>query len=154
MKSILISAAAVAVAGPACAQSIALKPLVDLRTRYETVDQTGVADTGNALTLRLRGGLQLSSGPWSVLAEGQGTLAAVDHYFDGLHVDATHPLVADPQNIALYRAQLQYHGKALTITAGRQRIALDDERFVGAVNFRDNGQTFDAVRAEVTPIAG
>ncbi|NIJ09297.1 hypothetical protein FHS31_002929 [Sphingomonas vulcanisoli] len=154
MKPILLSAAALAVAGPACAQSIALNPLVDLRTRYESVDQTGVADKAEALTLRLRGGLQASSGPWSVLVEGQGTLAAVNHYFDGLHVDAAHPLVADPQTIALYRAQLQYRSKALTITAGRQRIVLDDERFVGAVNFRDNGQTFDAVRAEITPIAG
>ncbi|HWT43773.1 MAG TPA: hypothetical protein VN152_14085, partial [Sphingopyxis sp.] len=64
------------------------------------------------------------------------------------------PLVADPQNIALARAQLHYASPAFAVTAGRQRIALDDERFVGAVPFRQNGQSFDAVRAEVTPVKG
>ncbi len=53
----------------------------------------------------------------------------------GSHGAATRPLVADPQNIALYRAQLQYRTKALAVTAGRQRIALDDERFVGIGRF-------------------
>ena len=60
------------------------------------------------------------------------------------------PLIADPENIALYRAQIQYKSKAVALTAGRQRIALDDERFVGNVAFRQNAQTFDAVRLEWT----
>lgn len=40
------------------------------------------------------------------------------------------------------------------MTAGRQRIALDDERLVGNVGFRNNAQTFDAVRAELAPLKG
>jgi len=84
----------------------------------------------------------------------QGTLALVDDYYDGLHGAATRPIVADPNNVALYVAQIQYKTKMVALTGGRQKIALDDERFVGNVAFRDNGQTFDAVRAELTPAKG
>jgi hypothetical protein len=85
---------------------------------------------------------------------GQGTLAVIDRYYDGVNGAATRPIVADPENIALYIAQFQYKTKAVTLTGGRQKIVLDDERFVGNVAFRDNAQTFDAVRAEVTPAKG
>ncbi|WP_156680807.1 alginate export family protein [Sphingomonas profundi] len=149
----LLPAAAMVAAGPACAQGITLKPLVDARLRYETVDQDGLVRNADALTLRVRGGLSAATGHWSAIVEGQGTLGIVNDYNDGLHGPADRPIVADPQDIALYRAQIQYKSKALTVTAGRQRIALDDERFVGIVNFRQNGQTYDAVRVELTPLA-
>ncbi len=153
MRNLLATTAALAVAGPAYAQDIKLAPLIDGRVRYEHVDQEGIARDADALTIRVRAGVQATSGPWSALVEAQGTLAAVNDYYDGVQGIATRPLVADPENIALYRAQLQYRTKALAVTAGRQRIVLDDERFVGNVAFRDNAQTFDAVRAEVTPVA-
>lgn len=137
----------------AAAQTIVVKPLVDARLRYEDVDQTGIAAKADALTIRVRAGVQATSGPWSALVEAQGNLAIDGNYYDGVNGAATRPLVADPQNIALYRAQLQYKTKALAITAGRQRITLDDERYVGAANFRQNGQTFDAVRVEWTGVA-
>lgn len=139
-------------AAPAAAQNITLKPLIDARVRYEHVDQDPLAKQADAVTVRVRAGVEASAGHWAALVEGQGTLGIDNDYFDGLHPPALRPLVADPQNIALYRAQLQYRSKPLTLTAGRQKIALDDERFVGAIAFRQNGQTFDAVRAEVTAI--
>lgn len=144
----------IAVATPAAAQTVQLKALFDARLRYEHVDQDGLVQKADAATARVRAGVEAKTGALSALVEGQGTLALVGEYYDGLHGAVTRPLVADPENVALYRAQLQYKSKPLTLTAGRQRIALDDERFVGAVNFRQNGQTFDAVRAEVTPLAG
>ncbi len=154
MRVIFTTAAALAVAGPACAQDIAVKPLIEARTRYEHVDQDGLAQTADAWTLRVRAGAELHRGPWAVLGEAQGNLALVGDYYDGLHGAATRPLVADPQDVAIYRAQLQYRTRPLTVTAGRQRIALDDERFVGNVGFRNNAQTFDAVRGEVVPLKG
>ena len=141
-------------ATPALAQDIKLKPLAEARLRYENVDQAGLPDDAEAMTIRARAGIQASNGPLTATVEAQGTLAVVGDYYDGLHGAATRPLVADPQNIALYLAQLQYKTKALAVTVGRQRIALDDERFVGAVPFRDNGQTFDAARIEWTGIKG
>jgi len=148
MKKLLAAAAALAVAGPGYAQTIKLKPLVDARIRNETVHQDGLATDSDALTVRLRAGVEADAGPWSALVEAQGTLAPVDHYYDGLNGAATRPLIGDPENIALYRAQLRYKKGGFAVTAGRQRITLDDERFVGAANFRNDGQTFDAVRVE------
>ncbi|ATY31670.1 alginate export family protein [Sphingomonas psychrotolerans] len=152
MRSMLLAGAALAAAAPACAQDI--KPLVEARARYEHVEQDGFAEDAEALTLRVRAGVQASTGPWTALVEAQGTMAVVDDFYDGLHGSATRPLVADPENVALYRAQLQYKTKAFAATAGRQRIALEDERFVGNGPFRQNAQTFDAVRVELTPIKG
>jgi len=155
MRYALFAAAPLAAAGPVCAQTVSLKPLVDARLRYETVEQDGLADpNADAMTMRLRGGLQATSGAWSALAEGQGTLALADSYYDGIHGVATRPIIADPENIALYRAQIQYKSKLAILTAGRQKISLEDERFVGNVGFRDNAQTFDAVRAELMPAKG
>lgn len=155
MKYLFASAAALAVAGPACAQQISLKPVAEARLRYEHADQEGLAEEkSDALTIRARAGVTASSGALSATLVGQGTLAIIDDYYDGVNGAATRPIVADPENVALYIAQLQYSSKALTLTGGRQKIALDDERFVGNVAFRDNAQTFDAVRAELTPAKG
>jgi hypothetical protein len=159
MKNITKAAAVLVVGGVACAgsaqaQDITVKPVAEARVRYEHVDQDGIAAKADALTVRVRGGAQATSGALSATVVAQGNLAVVDDYYDGVNGAATRPLVADPQNIALYIAQLQYKAKGVTLTAGRQKIALDDERFVGNVAFRDNAQTFDAVRAEVTPAKG
>lgn len=137
---------------PAAAQT--MKPLAEARLRYEQADQTGLADDSDALTLRVRAGFQASHGPFTALVEAQGNLAIAGDHYDGLHGAATRPLIADPQNVALYRAQMALKLPFATLTAGRQRIGLDDERFVGNAAFRQNAQTFDAVRAEVTPLKG
>lgn len=139
-------------ATPAVAQTVTLAPVVDARLRYEMVDQDAIAINADALTMRLRAGVQTSSGRWSALAVAQGNLAIVSNYYDGLHGSATRPLVADPQSVGLYLAQVQYRTPAIAITAGRQRIALDDERFVGNAPFRQNAQTYDAVRIEWTAV--
>ena len=113
-------------ATPATAQTVTLKPLIDARLRYEQVEQDGLTLDAEAVTLRVRAGVQAGHGP----------------------------LIADPENVAIHRAQIALKLPVVTLTAGRQRIALDDERFVGAVGFRQNGQSFDAVRAEVAPVKG
>ena len=154
MTRTLILLLALAPAGVAHAQNVTLKPIGEARLRYESVDQNGLAAAADALTLRVRAGVEAKAGRWSALVEGQGNLALVDDYFDGLRGAATRPLVADPDNVALARAQLRYASPAFAVTAGRQRLAYDDERFVGSVGFRQNGQSFDAVRAEITPAKG
>ena len=116
MKYLLASAAVLAVAGPACAQTISLKPVAEGRLRYEHADQEGLPEEkADALTVRARAGLTASSGALSATIVGQGTLALVDDYYDGVNGAATRPIVADPENIALYIAQLQYKTKVLTL---------------------------------------
>ncbi|HEV7290499.1 hypothetical protein [Sphingomonas sp.] len=139
-------------ATPATGQT--LKPLIDARLRYEQVEQDGLPLDAQAVTLRVRAGVQASLGPLTALVEAQGNLAIVDDRFDGLSGSAARPLIADPETVAIHRAQLALKLPVVTLTAGRQRITLDDERFVGAVGFRQNGQSFDAVRAEATPVKG
>lgn len=126
-----------------------LEPIADARLRLELVDQDGLAEDAEALTLRLRAGAQWRSGDWSILGEAEGVAALSEHYDSGLNGKTQYPVVADPENIELNRLQLQYRGlPKSTITLGRQRINLEDQRFVGAVGWRQNEQTFDAVRLE------
>lgn len=127
--------------------------MVDARLRYEEVRQDRIEQPAEALTMRIRAGASATSGHFAALVEAQGTLAISDRYDDTVSGPSRYGAVGDPENIALYRAQLQYSSPALTLTGGRQRIALDDERFVGPANWRQNGRSFDAARMEwaVTP---
>ncbi len=131
--------------GPAVAQ-VTVKPLIDARIRYEQVDQADLPRGSDALTARFRAGAEATRGPWSALVEGEGTLAIVDRYNDGLNGRAHRPLIADPESLELNRAQLRYIGSGGSATFGRQRIDLLDQRFVGSAPFRQNEQTFDAAR--------
>jgi hypothetical protein len=133
--------------------NITIDPIVDGRLRWENVEQP--AAEADAVTLRLRAGAEFRhvSG-LSLLAEGEGTLAVGDNYNGFPFAIASSQrrpsfsTVADPQTVELNRLQLQYKGKAATVTLGRQRINLDDQRWVGSVLWRQNEQTFDAARGE------
>jgi Alginate export len=165
MKSFAMSAAALlaattcqpALAAPGdpvkVSDSLTLDPLIDARLRYEGVDTPAL--DADAVTLRVRAGAELKHGSGlAVLAEAEGTLALVKDYnaFPFAIIDSQRRLgfavIPDPMNVELNRLQVQYKSKPLTVTLGRQRINLDDQRFVGAVGWRQNEQTFDALRAE------
>ncbi|WP_306812540.1 alginate export family protein [Sphingobium sp. CFD-2] len=142
-----------AIAAPALAQDVVFKPIVEARLRYETVDQAGPAPLSSSrdahsVTMRLRAGGEVSKGPWAFLAEAEGTLAIDEDYNSGVNGKTLYPIVADPETVEANRVQIQYRTKPLVVTVGRQRINLDDQRFVGSVAWRQNEQTFDAVRIE------
>jgi hypothetical protein len=142
-----VVAAGLLTPGAAYAQDI--KPIIDARLRYEAADQDGFALDARALTFRLRAGAELKSGDWSLLAEAEAVAPLSEHYDSGLNGRTQYPLVADPENIELNRFQLQYGGLSKTlVTLGRQRINVDDQRFVGSSGWRQNEQTFDAARLE------
>lgn len=153
LKMLLSASAVATTATPALAQDITFKPIIEGRLRYETVDQDGPlpltsSRDADAVTMRMRAGGELSSGPFSFLAEAEGTLAIDEGYNSGVNGKALYPIVPDPETVEVNRVQLQYKTKPLVVTVGRQRINLDDQRFVGSVAWRQNEQTFDAVRAE------
>lgn len=122
--------------------------LFESRLRYEGVSQDGL-DDATALTLRARLGWQ--SPEWSgfrLLAEGEAVAALVDDYNDTIHGPVNYPVVADPEAFELNRLQVAWTGLPDTeVILGRQRIVLGTARFVGNVGFRQNEQTFDAVKA-------
>ena len=130
-----------------------LQPILDARLRYEGVDQPGLE--ADAVTLRLRAGIEGKSGPFTILAEAEGTAAPVDSYnafpfpiAGESQRRSGYAAIADPENLELNRLQLQYKSGTDALTIGRQRINLDDQRWVGSVGWRQNEQTFDAVRGE------
>lgn len=134
-------------AAPAAVSPPAAGFLFDSRLRYEDVSQDGL-DDATALTLRARFGWQSSvrSG-FRFLVEGEGVTAFVDDYNDTIHGPVTHPVVADPEAFELNRLQVTWTGAPDTeVVLGRQRIVLGTARFIGNVGFRQNEQTFDAVK--------
>lgn len=134
-------------ATPAAAQE--MKPILDARLRHETVEQDGFARDAHAATLRLRAGFEFKRGDFAIPAESDATLALDERYNSTVNRRTQYPTVADPENVEINRLQLQYRGLVnTTLTLGRQRITLDDQRFVGNVGWRQNEQTFDAARIE------
>lgn len=136
---------------------VTFDPIFDARLRWEDVSQpTTTIKTADAVTMRIRAGFELkdASTHLSLLAEAAGNLA-FNGQFNAFPYALTtqqrrpqYATIADPDNVALNRLQLQYRTKDLGLTVGRQRINLDDERWVGSVGWRQNEQTFNAVRGE------
>jgi hypothetical protein len=126
------------------------RPLVDVRLRYEDVEQTGIVENAHAETLRARlGALTGKFLDTQLLAEGEAMMRFDrDYRPDNAVASYTrYPVVADPENYGLNRlALINTSLPQTTITVGRQRIILDDQRFVGNSNWRQNEVTFDAVR--------
>lgn len=126
-------------------------PILEVRARFEGVDQAGRPDDAEALTLRSRLGWQ--TGKWNglqVLVEFEDVRALSDDRYDSaLNGRTTYAQVFDPEVTELNRAQLVWTpSKDYTITLGRQRMNLDDQRFVGGVAWRQDEQTFDALRVD------
>jgi len=121
---------------------------IDTNYRYENVDQDqGVAKTANANTLRTR--LGLLSPVFHGLqgyVEYEGTHALQSDYNNGRGNKPGYSTVADPGYNELNQMWLSYAGVPDTvIKGGRQRIKLDDDRFIGNVGWRQLETTFDSV---------
>ena len=124
------------------------KPIVDLRLRYEEVEQEPIASDANAVTLRARLGVETGKA-WNtaLLVEGDFVWPLATDYNSTTNGKTQFPVVADPESRELNRLQLTNTSIVdTTITLGRQRIVLDDHRFVGNVGWRQNEQTYDGVR--------
>jgi hypothetical protein len=134
----------------------ASKALFNARLRYEAVSQDGVALDADALTYRLRAGF-VTGKLWdtALLVEFEHIDSLNGAFNSTLNGMTQFPVVADPSATELNRLQLANTSLPdTTITLGRQRIKLDDDRFVGNVGWRQNEQTFDALRLENTSLKG
>lgn len=136
--------------GPLASAIRATKPIFDARLRTEDVDQAGLAHDANATTLRAHLGFETGKA-WntSLLVEGEAVVPFEDDYRPDPLVPekVTYPVVPDPETYEVNRFQLVNTSiPGTTLTLGRQRILLDDQRFVGNVGWRQNEQTFDALR--------
>ncbi|RME68290.1 MAG: hypothetical protein D6782_01345, partial [Alphaproteobacteria bacterium] len=132
------------------------KPVLAARLRYEGVDQDGIARNADALTLRVRAGLVTGAVADTQLGFDFEWIESINGDFNSTTNGRTQfPVVADPQDVELNQLYLQNKSlPATTITLGRQRVTLDDHRFIGNVGWRQNEQTYDAVRLSNTALAG
>ena len=122
----------------------------DARLRYHTVDQDSFEQSAEALSLRIKLGLEVNLFENSTaLIEFEGSENFIEDFNDNLNGQIGRPIISDPSSFEINRLQFQTDLVAGTrLTLGRQTIALDDWRFIGHWNFRQNEQTFDAARIE------
>ncbi len=117
-----------------------------LRTRFEDVDQDGV-ESSSALTQKTR--LTFKSGTFnnmSFLLEMDDTTAITEvDYNDGTGINPGTAVIADPEGTEVNQVYLSYMMGGTEARYGRQRILLDNQRFVGGVGWRQNEQTYDAL---------
>jgi len=132
----------------AAAEEAEGKLLFESRLRYESVDQEGVAKDADAATVRARVGWESPKvGDFRMLVEGEVIAALIDDYSDPVNPDPLRPTVADSPIMELNRAQVTWTGLPDTeLVLGRQRLVFGNARFVGNVGWRQNEQTFDAVK--------
>lgn len=130
------------------------KPSLNMRARIEIADMdlAGPAKLrqSEAYTLRTRLGYGTKSWHGGMLfAEAENTTAiATRQYFKVVEGKTGQTTIADPTNTEVNQAYLKIQREDLidyTIIGGRQRIKLDDDRFVGNVGWRQNEQTYDAI---------
>lgn len=133
------------------------KAYVDLRLRYETVDQDNALQDADALTLRTKLGYKTEeyAGLSAVIElEDSRTVFSVDDFSvppTGFKT-GEFSVIADPKSTELDQGFVQYKSGAFTGKLGRQVITLDNHRFVGHVGWRQDRQTFDGVTLIYQPI--
>ncbi len=139
----------------ACVQVLAADApgaYLDLRYRYEQVDQAGFDRDAVANTLRVRAGWRSTAWHgWSALAEADAVLALGGSHNDTRNGQRDRPVIADPAGAEINQVLLRHAGTRHAASFGRQRINLGNQRFVGGVGWRQNEQTYDGVRLQASP---
>ncbi len=123
----------------------------ELRPRYEYVKTNNA--TGNASVFTNR--LMLSAGADLLTLSGLSVyLEAINvstggNYWDLSNVDIgdknIYNIVTDPSQTRITQAYIDYTFGKTFIRTGRQGVNLDNQRFIGTVNWRQMPQTYDAV---------
>ena len=132
---------------------------LSLRYRFEGVDQDGFDQDAEASTLRTT--LSYGSKPFRgvrIFLEAENVAAIFD---DDNYNNAgagslnngvrNRPVVADPELTEINQVFLEWKGKKADLKVGRQAINLSNQRFVGAVAWRQHHQSFDAVGLQFRP---
>ena len=152
ISAVLLLSGPAAVAADFSEAAAETRPKFDIRYRFETVDQDGIEEKARASTAKARVSWVMDAVEgWSVGLEADHvfTLGADDYHSleNGL---TQFPVIADPTGTDLNQAFVRFRNGGTIVTAGRQRILHGEQRFVGGVAWRQNEQTFDALRIQST----
>ena len=109
-----------------------------IRYRLEHVDQDGFDEQALASTALGRWTwTSAQANAWSFGLEADYVfVAGIEDFNSTTNGKSQFPIVADPEGGDLNQALLKYSTEGVTVTAGRQRINLGNQRFVGGVAFR------------------
>lgn len=128
----------------------------NVRLRFEQVEQDNALDDAEALTVRTRLGYKTDTfkGLSALLEfEDSRTVAGINDYNDTQGNNPGTSVIADPETTEVDQAFIQYQMDMLTAKLGRQVIVYDNHRFIGHVGWRQDRQTFDALRLTYSPLA-
>jgi hypothetical protein len=125
---------------------------LNIRPRWEHAHQDGLTES-DAFTIRTRFGY--TTAPlegFQAMIEGEniavigprGNFNAAGSNASG----AGRTVIPDPPTTELNQAWLSYTNWGTLVKAGRQRLVLDNHRFIGDVGWRQNMQTFDSAMIE------
>ena len=126
------------------------------RYRFEFVNDKAFTRDGFASTLRttlgyrtgtlhgFSGYLQFEDVSDLGAAESHNN-AGSGHLANGV---TSRPVVADPAVTSVHQAYLQFARDGITVSGGRFVVNLDDQRFIGAVGWRQHQQSFDGLRVD------
>ena len=119
---------------------------LSFRYRWENVDDDGSIDKANAHTVRTRLNYKTSDyeGFTFFVEFDDVSYLADDKFNNTRNGQNTYATVADPDGGGLNQFYLDYKADELLFRVGRQRINLDNQRFVGGVGWRQNEQTYDS----------
>ena len=130
------------------------KASANLQYRYEDVKTGAVVAPGVTTNVATANTVRLRLGYETAQFKGFGAMVEVESTHDlgkkkyngGNNGNAAYAQILDPEVTEINQAYLSYSGLAnTTVKAGRQRLILDNARFVGNVGWRQNEQTFDAL---------
>ena len=140
---------------PEISRDVDVNLFSDARIRYQSISQNNIDDTAQALTFRVKAGLEFEFADWlSALVEVEGGESFIDDFNDTVNGRFDVPIIPDRSQLELNRLQLQGELEGFRVTVGRQDFALDNWRFLGNWQFRQNDQTFDAARLETNLLGG
>ena len=124
-----------------------------LRYRFEFSDDEAFEKKAYASTLRTMLGYQTSWYDFTGRLEFENISAlGNDIYQSTLNGETDRAVVPDPESTEVNQVFVRYDGwENVTPTLGRQILLLDNQRFVGPVGWRQNYQTYDAVRMDARP---
>lgn len=132
------------------------KVQMSLRTRIENVSDDALTRDATATTFRAR--LNYGTDVWNHLSallevDDLGVLGG-ESYNSTRNGRTDRPVIADPPALDLNQALVKFAGTQDEVLLGRQRLALDNQRFIGGSAWRQNEQTFDAltVRSRRLPL--
>jgi hypothetical protein len=127
---------------------------MSFRYRFENVSDDAVASGKEAEASTLRTTLSYTTKAyknWSFFIEAENVAVIGDDRYNNRGAGdlwngvTDRPVVVDPAHTELNQTYARWDNGTTNVTLGRQEILLGDQRYVGAVGWRQNHQSFDAL---------